>query len=137
MIMKIKLYWAFIMGQMVASLMVHAVKNVPAIPDTWVQVLSWEDPLETGLTIHSSILAWRIHGERSLVDCSHWGHRRVQHHWLTLSLSLSWVKYSSKQFYQTNSFNNHNNCFIDWKTQALFPLSQGVFPSASKFRKKL
>ena len=63
------------MGQMVASLMVHTVKNVPAIPDTWVQVLSWEDPLEMGLTNHSSILAWRIHGERSLVDYSHWGHK--------------------------------------------------------------
>ena len=35
-------------------------KNLPAIQKTWVQSLGWEDPLEEGLAIHSSILAWRI-----------------------------------------------------------------------------
>ena len=36
------------------------VKNPPAIWETWVQSLSWEDPLEEGVATHSSILAWRI-----------------------------------------------------------------------------
>ena len=36
------------------------VKNPPAMWETWVQSLGWEDPLEKGDTIHSSILAWRI-----------------------------------------------------------------------------
>ena len=36
------------------------VKNPPAMPETWVQSLSWEDPLEEGMATHSSILAWRI-----------------------------------------------------------------------------
>ena len=36
------------------------VKNPPAMRETWVQSLGWEDPLEKGDTIHSSILAWRI-----------------------------------------------------------------------------
>ena len=36
------------------------VKNLPAIRETWVQSLGWEDPLEKGMVTHSSILAWRI-----------------------------------------------------------------------------
>ena len=37
------------------------VKNPPAMCETWVRFLGWEDPLEKGKTIYSSILAWRIH----------------------------------------------------------------------------
>ena len=40
--------------------MAQMVKNPPAMQETWVQSLSWEDPLEEGIAIHSSILAWRI-----------------------------------------------------------------------------
>ena len=36
------------------------VKNLPEMQETWVQSLDWEDPLEKGMAIHSSILAWRI-----------------------------------------------------------------------------
>ena len=36
------------------------VKNLPAVRETWVQSLVWEDPLEKGKAPHSSILAWRI-----------------------------------------------------------------------------
>ena len=36
------------------------VKNLPALRETWVQFLGWEDPLEEGMVTHSSILAWRI-----------------------------------------------------------------------------
>ena len=36
------------------------VKNLPAMRETWVQSLGWEDPLEKGKATHSSILAWRI-----------------------------------------------------------------------------
>ena len=43
-----------------ASLVAQLVKNPPAIWETWVQSLSWEDPLEKGKATHSSILAWRI-----------------------------------------------------------------------------
>ena len=38
----------------------QTVKNLPSVWETWVQSLSWEDPLEEGLTTHSDILAWRI-----------------------------------------------------------------------------
>ena len=36
------------------------VKNLPAMQETWNSSLSWEDPLEMGMAIHSSILAWKI-----------------------------------------------------------------------------
>ena len=43
-----------------ASLMAQLVKNPPSVPENWVQSLGWEDALEKGMAIHSSILAWRI-----------------------------------------------------------------------------
>ena len=42
------------------SLVAHLVKNPPAMWETWVRSLGWEDPLEKGMATHFSILAWRI-----------------------------------------------------------------------------
>ena len=44
--------WAFLMAQLI--------QNPPAMWETWVWSLGWEDPLEKGKATHSSILAWRI-----------------------------------------------------------------------------
>ena len=44
--------------------MVQIVKNPPAMWETWVGSLGWEDPLEEGMATHSSILAWRISMDR-------------------------------------------------------------------------
>ena len=43
-----------------ASFVAQLVKNQPAMWETWIQFLGWEDPLEKGKAIHSSVLAWRI-----------------------------------------------------------------------------
>ena len=43
-----------------ASLVTQLVKNLPAVWETWVPCLGWEDPLEKGEATHSSILTWRI-----------------------------------------------------------------------------
>ena len=43
-----------------ASLVAQLVKNLPAVQETWVRSLGWEDPLEKGKATHSSILVWRI-----------------------------------------------------------------------------
>ena len=43
-----------------ASLVAQMVKNLPAMQETWVRSLGWEDPLKKGTATHSSILAWRI-----------------------------------------------------------------------------
>ena len=40
--------------------MAQTVKNLPAMQETWVQSLGWEDPLEKEMATHSNILAWRI-----------------------------------------------------------------------------
>ena len=48
----------YLLGTFVAQL----VKNLPAMQETWVQSLGWEDPLEKGKATHSSIIAWRIPG---------------------------------------------------------------------------
>ena len=45
---------------MAASLVAQTVKNLPAMWETWVQSLGWEDPLEKQMATHSSIVAWRI-----------------------------------------------------------------------------
>ena len=44
--------WASLVGQLV--------KNPPALQETWVRSLGWDDPVEKGKATHSSILAWRI-----------------------------------------------------------------------------
>ena len=58
-----------------ASLMSQWVKNLPAVQETWVRSLGWEDSLEKGKATHSSILAWRIP----------WGHKESD---MTERLSL-------------------------------------------------
>ena len=44
--------------------MAQTVENLPAMQETCVQSLGWEDPLEEGMATHSSILAWRIYMDR-------------------------------------------------------------------------
>ena len=56
-----------------ASLVAQLAKNPPAMWETWVQSLGWEDPLEKGKATHSSILAWRISWTESM------GSQRVGH----------------------------------------------------------
>ena len=53
--------------------MAQKVKSPPAMWETWVKSLGWEDPLEEGTATHASILAWRIQGQRSLAGYSPWG----------------------------------------------------------------
>ena len=54
--MKAELKRSFTRAFLVAQL----AKNLPAMQETWVRSLGWEDPLEKGKATHSSILAWRI-----------------------------------------------------------------------------
>ena len=58
-----------------ASLGAQSVKNPPAMQETWVLPLGQEDPLEKEMATHSSILAWKIHGQRSLVGYSPGGRK--------------------------------------------------------------
>ena len=49
------------------------VKYLPAVQETGVRSLGWEDPLEKEMATHSSTLAGKFHGLRSLVGYSPWG----------------------------------------------------------------
>ena len=54
--------WLFKCFEFFNTLTAQLVKNTPAMQETPVQFLGWEDPLEKGKATHSSILAWRIPG---------------------------------------------------------------------------
>ena len=62
-----------------APLVAQLVKNPPAMRETWVPSLGWEDPLEKGKTTHSSILAWRIPGTAEPGGLPFMGSHRVIH----------------------------------------------------------
>ena len=55
------------------------VKNLLAMQETWVRSLVWEDPLEKGMAIHSSILAWRIPRTEEPGRLQSMGSQRVRH----------------------------------------------------------
>ena len=55
--------------------MAHKVKHLPAMWETWVRSLGQEDPQEKEMATHSSTLAGKFHGQRSLVGYSSWGHK--------------------------------------------------------------
>ena len=55
------------------------VKNLPAMQETWVQSLGWEDPLEEGTATNSSILAWRILMDKETGRLQSMGLQRVGH----------------------------------------------------------
>ena len=55
------------------------VKNPPAMQETWVQALGWEDPLEKGMATHSSILAWRIPRTEEPSGLQSMGSQRVRY----------------------------------------------------------
>ena len=55
------------------------VKNLPALWETWVKPLGWEDPLEKGMATHSSILAWRIPWTEEPGGLQSMGSQRVRH----------------------------------------------------------
>jgi len=62
-----------------ASLVAQTVKNPPAIPETWVQSLGQEDPMEKGMATHSTILVWRIPGTEEPSRLQSTGSQRAGH----------------------------------------------------------
>ena len=59
------------------------VKNLSGMWETWVRSLDWEDPLEKGMTTHSSILVWRIPWTEEPTRLHSMGSLRVGHDWMT------------------------------------------------------
>ena len=59
--------------------MAQTVKNLPAMQETWIQSLGWEDLLEKGMAAHRSILAWKIPWTEELGRLQSMGSQRVRH----------------------------------------------------------
>ena len=79
----IKLFLESHPSQAWASLVTQTVKNLPAMQETSVQSLGWEDPLEEGMTTHSSTLAWKISWTEEPGGLQSMGSQRVRHDWVT------------------------------------------------------
>ena len=62
-----------------ASLLARTVKNLPAMQETWVPSLGWEDPLGKEMGTHSSILAWKIPWTEKPGGLQSMGSQRVGH----------------------------------------------------------
>ena len=67
-----------LLSRVQASLVAQMVKNPPAMQETCVWSLGWDNPLKYEMTTHSNILAWRIHGQRSLAGYNPWGHKESE-----------------------------------------------------------
>ena len=61
------------------SLVAQRIKHLPAMRETQVQSLGWEDPLEKEIAAHSSILAWRIPWREELGGLQFTGSQKVRH----------------------------------------------------------
>ena len=57
--------------------MAQMVKNLPAVRETWVPSLGWEDPLEEGMAPTPVSLPGESHGQRSLAGSSPWGRKEL------------------------------------------------------------
>ena len=68
--------------------MAQTVKSLSTMQETWVQSLAWEDPLEKGMAIHSSILAWKSHGQRRLAGYIPWVRKELDNDLVTNIFTL-------------------------------------------------
>ena len=59
--------------------MAQAIKHLPAMKETWVRSLGWEDPLEKEMATHSSTLAWKIPRMEETGRLQSMGSQRVRH----------------------------------------------------------
>ena len=62
------------------SMVAQWLKNLPAMQETWVKSLGWEDPLGEEMATHSSVLAWRIPGMGEPGGLPSMGSHRVGHY---------------------------------------------------------
>ena len=75
------------------------VKNLPAVWETWVQSVGWEDPLEAGMATHSSVLSWRIPMDRGACWATvHSVAKQILSHWTIRELPILVFKKSFAEY---------------------------------------
>ena len=109
--------------------MAQIIKNPPAMQETWVRSLGWEDPLEEGMATHSSILAWRIP-----VDRGAW--RATVHGVAKSRTRLSDFTFTFKLYSPWNSLGQNAGVGSRLLLQGIFPI-QGLNPGLPHCRKIL
>ena len=77
------------------SLVAQTVKNLPAMWETWVWSLGWEDALEKEMATHSSTLAWQIRWTEESGGLKSMGSQRVRHNWVTNTLLTAFLRKKS------------------------------------------
>ena len=73
------------------SLVAHLVKNLPAMWETLVRSLDWEDPLRKGMAIHSSILTWRMTWTEETGGPQSMRFQGVEHNWVIFTWTWTWM----------------------------------------------
>ena len=73
------------------------VKNLPAMRETWVGSLGWEDPLEKEIAAHSNIFAWRIPWTEEAGSLQSMGSQRIGYSWKKIVSLLCKVKHQNQQ----------------------------------------
>ena len=82
-----------------ASLVAQMVKNPPAMWETWVRCLGWEDPLEKVMATHSSILAWRIPWTEESGRLQSIGSQKLRHNWQIFTFTQYLFFFKNKNFF--------------------------------------
>ena len=126
-----------------ASLVAESVKNLPAVQETWVRSLGWEDPLEKEMATHSSIPAWKISWTEE-PGLQSMGLQRVRHDWATNTNTLK--ELISKIYLKLcltrpinltptiwNSYLINNHSLVNWVS---FRLAFHLFPSLNNLGKE-
>ena len=102
------------------------VKNPPAMQETWIRSLGWEDPLEKGMATHSSILAWAIPRTEEPDGLQSMGLQRVGHDWVTntatsVSAKVGWIQGCGTMDAQEEPSVRRADCGYVWWGRAPVP----------------
>ena len=97
-----------------ASLVAQSVKNLPAVQETRVWSLGWEDPLEKEMATHSSILAWKISWTEEPGGLQSTGSQRVGHDWATNTVTHSIAWWETLRYSWSHKQDHSLTCSV-WK----------------------
>ena len=115
-----------------ASLVAQTEKRLPAVQETWVWSLGWEDPLEKEMATHSSTLAWKIPRTEEPGRLQSMGSQRVGHDWVTsLLLTRMVITFLSRSKRLLISWLQSPSTVILEPTEIKSATVSTVFPSIS------
>ena len=90
-----------------SSLVAQLVKSSPAMQESWIWSLGWEDPLEEGMATHSNTLAWRSPQTGEPGGLQSMGLQKVGHDWVTMRTHTCAQTYTHKTFRALYSLANN------------------------------